>query len=462
MSQESLVADLSRLMEGEVSEEPSVLAWAAVDYGGLVRRSPRAVVRPRTPEEVARVVRYAYDRDLPISPRAGGYSFAGQALNEGGVVLDMAELCAIGPIAAGEGWYEAQAGARWRDVVKATLQHGCIPPVLTSYLGTSLGGTLSAGGIGLSSFRDGAQADQCLELEVVLHDGEIVRCSEDENRELFEHALCGFGQFGVILRARQRLRRALPLTRTYFLQYDDLSAHLADQARMIEDRRVHFIEGSVRPLLQGRRVVNGHRVPFHSWLYPMSVTVEAESVEAIDDARILAGLRFSKWVYAEDLPIGDFLMLGHTEEGEFSPQISQVFTDVLIPWSAAESFIRKVEAHIYPRMSHVEYVLLEAFSLATLTRPMFRLPDEPLILGIGLYSQPPKAHAQNNLALAKGYVDLAMSMGGTYYLTGSVLLDVPRLTRQFGERWPGLCAAKRRYDPKGLFNPGLFVQNGAG
>jgi cytokinin dehydrogenase len=462
MSQESLISDLSRLIEGEVSEEASALDRASVDYGGLIRRSPRAVVRPRTADDVSRTVRYAYERDLPVSPRGGGYSFSGQALNEGGVVLDMAELCAIGPVEPREEWFEAQAGARWKNVVKATLQHGRIPPVLTSFLGTSVGGTLSAGGVGFSSFRYGAQVDQCLELEVVLHDGEIARCSQEENADLFEHALCGFGQFGVITRARVRLRKALPHTRTYFLQYNDLDAHLADQVRLIEEKRVDFIEGILQPCFHGRRAVNGRRALLLSSIYPLNLTVEAESAEAIDDSRVLADLHFSKWVYAEDLSIADFLMLGHTDEGDFSPRIAQVFTDVLIPWSAAESFIRKVEAHVYPRMLQVEYVRMGALTLDTLTRPMLRIPQEPLILGIGLYSQVPKALGENNLAVAKGYMDLAVSMGGTYYLPGSVRLDEARLARHFGDRWPTLCEVKRRYDPKGLFNPGLFVQDGAG
>src|ERR1700724_415789 len=451
-----LKADLRRLIGGEVTDSPVALAEVAVDYGGIVRKSPRILVRPGCAEEVARVVKYAYDRDLSISPRAGGYSFGGQALNEGGVIIDMSELRAIGPIHAQEGWFEAEAGAQWHEAVKATLQQGWIPPVLTSYLRTSVGGTLSAAGFGFSSFRYGTQADYCLELEIVHHSGEIVRCSREETTDLFEHALCGFGQFGIITRARQRLRRAPPHVRTYFLQYDDLNAHLADQAVLVEEKRAHFMDGMLRPCYHGQRLINGRRVPLHSYLYPLNVTVEADGAAAIDDAEVLADLSFSKWIYAEDLSIADFILLAHTEQQAFTPKVAQVFTDALLPWSALEGFIRKVETHIHPQIVNVEHTVLWPMNTETITASMLKVPKEPLIMGVGLYSRVPAAYAAQTLAVAQGYVDLAMSMGGTYYLTGSVRLDEARLERQFGEAWPGVREVKQRYDPKGLFNPGFF------
>ncbi len=39
------------------------------------------------------------------------------------------------------------AGATWRDLLDATLARGLTPPVLTNYLGLSIGGTIAVGGI---------------------------------------------------------------------------------------------------------------------------------------------------------------------------------------------------------------------------------------------------------------------------------------------------------------------------
>ena len=63
-------------------------------------------------------------------------------------------------------------------------------------------------GLGVASFRYGTQADNVDELEVVTGTGEIVTCSREQNRDLFDVVRCGLGQFGVITRAKVRLRKA--------------------------------------------------------------------------------------------------------------------------------------------------------------------------------------------------------------------------------------------------------------
>jgi cytokinin dehydrogenase len=460
MTHSGLIADLSRLIGGAVTDAPDAIGEVSTDFGQFVHKRPRAVVRPENASDVARVIKYAYDRDLAISPRAGGNSFGGQSLNEGGVVIDMRAMRALDSINAEAGWFEADAGLTWNDVVEETLRRGLVPPVLTSYLMTSLGGTHSAAGFGSSSFRRGTQIDHCLALEIVHHSGEVVRCSADENAELFEHALGGYGQFGVITRVRHRLRKALPHTRTYFLRYDDIGALLADEARLSEEKRVDFIHSMISPCYQGNRVSNGRRSPLHTFLYPMNVTVEAESADAIDDDRVLADLQFGRHVYSEDLSTRDFNLLGRAEDKVASPRVANIFTDVLVPWPVLERLIRAVEAHIFPKIVNVDHMLLWPVAHQSAKRPMVRLPDDPLVMGFGVYSRVPNAFAQATVAVAQGFVDLAMKMGAKYYLTGSARLDAARLSAQFGDAWPPVREIKRRYDPKGLFNPGFFQWQG--
>jgi cytokinin dehydrogenase len=86
-----------------------------------------------------------------------------------------------------------------------TLTHGYTPPVLTDYLRLTVGGTLSVGGVSGTSWRYGAQVDNVEELTVVTGAGKTVKCSESENRSLFEAVLAGQGQCGVMVGARLRL-----------------------------------------------------------------------------------------------------------------------------------------------------------------------------------------------------------------------------------------------------------------
>ncbi len=456
MSDSNLKSDLAQYVSGVILDDPEDLASYSVDYGGVFSKAPRIVVQPTSVEEAARVVGYAYQQDLPITARSHGFSFAGQALNEGGLILDMKKLCKIGPIDVERECIEVEAGTLWAALVADTVPQGWIPPALTSYVRTSIGGTLSAAGFSMSTFRYGTQIDHCLELDVILHTGDTVHCSLEENRELFEHVLGGFGQFGIIARSWQRLRRVGKHTRTYYLLYDDLSAHLDDQVRLTQEKKVHFLDAMVRPCYHGLRVVDGRRMPFHSHLYPMNITVETEDLETISDEEILQDLGHSKWIYAEDLGTQEFILLGHTED-QNTPKIAEIFVDVLIPWSGLEGFIRKMETHIFSRIIHVEHTILWPMCRDNLTRPMLRIPDDDMFMGIGLYSRVPKSAVAPTVAASQAFIDLALQMGGTYYLTGTVRFDAKRFEKQFGDAWPKVREVKRRYDPKGLFNPGFFV-----
>ena len=65
------------------------------DWGRWLFRTPGAVARPRTTEQVAELVRWCREHGVTITPRAQGHSQSGQSTNEGGVVLDITAMDTI-------------------------------------------------------------------------------------------------------------------------------------------------------------------------------------------------------------------------------------------------------------------------------------------------------------------------------------------------------------------------------
>lgn len=89
---------------------------------------------------------------------------------------------------------------------------------MSGYTGLTVGGVLSVGGCPLSN-DEGAVVDRVRELTVVTGTGDLVRCSPTANRDLFDAALGGLGQCGIIVRALLDLVPAKPMARTYLLHY---------------------------------------------------------------------------------------------------------------------------------------------------------------------------------------------------------------------------------------------------
>lgn len=194
--------------ESKLVRDDDACRAVATDYGGCLHRVPRAVIRANGVDDVVQAVRYAAEHGVQLAARGAAHSTHGQSQVENGLVLDLRGLDQVLDLTPAS--VLVQAGALWRDVARAALTIGRTFPVFTDYLGATVGGTLSAGGVGSRTWQLGAQTDHVLELEVVTGAGELVRCSPHEHRDLFDAVRCGLGQFGVITSARLALIPAEP------------------------------------------------------------------------------------------------------------------------------------------------------------------------------------------------------------------------------------------------------------
>jgi len=277
---------------GEWHTDDARLTSAAEDFGHCVHAKPAAVLVPRSAAEIQEAVSFAAARGLPIAARGAGHSTYGQGQADGGIVVDMTGLNAVHEVEPGH--VVVDAGALWSDVVDAVLPQLRTPPVLTDFLGTTVGGTLSAGGFGGASHRHGLQTDNVVALEVVTGTGARLTCSETENRDLFDRVRGGLGQFGVITRATLRLAPAADRTRWYKLWYDDLALFLSDQARLVREGLADHVEG---------RIVAGQS---GSWRYRLDLAQHFSSPP--DDRTLIRGLRHERGTeHVEDLPHAEFL-----------------------------------------------------------------------------------------------------------------------------------------------------------
>ena len=159
---------------------------------------------------------------LTVAARGNGHSVNGQAMADGGLVLDMPamkddfELVLIN----GQPYVDVSGGALWEDVLRwCVTKFSLAPRSFTDYLSLTVGGTLSVGGVGGQTFRYGPLASNVTSLNVVTGKGELLVCSETENTELFFGALGGLGQFGIITRARIVLQQAPDMVRNFDTQY---------------------------------------------------------------------------------------------------------------------------------------------------------------------------------------------------------------------------------------------------
>lgn len=426
-------------LDGELSFDPATRAEYANDYGRIVHEQPLAVLRPGSVRDISSMVTLARRFGLKVAARGQGHQPFGQAQVSGGIVIDMRSLQQVHSYTANS--VAVDAGASWRALLQATLGYGLAPPILTKFLGLTVGGTLAIGGVGLTSLRHGAQVDQALELQVVTGDGSVVTCSTDRQRDLFDATLAGQGQCGIVTRATLRLERAPAQVREYVLPYRDVQTLVEDGARVTQDGR---FDGAVALVLSMKG----------QWSYALTPIRHFTPPEAPDDAALLADLRFVRgseqmrdvgyFDYLDEMPPIDFTQ-SHADLGLFMPQAATI------------SFVGKALPRLTPdALGGVQGVRMFFWKRASFTRPLFRLPDEQLVCYAALLRSP-TSDAEvlaRMLAGNRTLYDENRRAGGTLYPFAAVELTQEDWRHHYGEQWSELAKAKRRYDPDAIFASG--------
>jgi FAD/FMN-containing dehydrogenase len=162
-------------LDGELRFDNEARAAAADDFGHIVHKTPEGALLPGSAQDVATTIRWASELGHTIVPQGQRHSVYGRAQVSDGIVIDMSRLHTVHAV-----WDDrvvVDAGAKWSEVLAATLPQGLTPPVLTGYLELSVGGTLVVGGVGDTTSRYGVQSDNVLELDVVTGAGQKVTCS---------------------------------------------------------------------------------------------------------------------------------------------------------------------------------------------------------------------------------------------------------------------------------------------
>ncbi|MFF8268488.1 FAD-binding protein [Streptomyces sp. NPDC016562] len=433
-------------LDGELCRDEAALDAASTDFGGLVHRRPAAVLKPGSAEDVAAMVRYCRERGLHVAARGQGHSTHGQAQVPSGLVIDLSTLNSI---EIRDDTAVVQSGAVWSALVRATLAVGLTPPVFTDYLELSIGGTLSAGGLGGQIGRYGTQADNVLELQVVTGEGELTTCSPTVRPDLFRAVLGGLGQCGLITRATIPLVRAPRSVRLYTLTCPSVEALTAQQAELIGEGRFDYLVGQVQsPSGEG-------------WTY----VIEAAAYDATraDDARLTGDLEHLA-VQAQDLPYFEFLdriaPLVETLKSIGEWQRPHPWYDSLLPASSVDAVVTTTLASLKSRsLGASAVILLYPVLTEKCATPLPVMPDEELAYLFSLLktASPGADSPEEMVAANRTQYDATVHAGGHWYPIGSVPLTRADWVRHFGGFWGEFMAARRRYDPDGILTPGQRI-----
>ena len=165
-------------------------------WNGMIDKRPALIARCSSTQDVVAAVNFARERDLLVAVRGGGHNVAGNAVCDGGIVIDLSHMKSV-RVDAGARIASAEPGLVWGEFDSATHQHGlAMPGGIQST--TGIAGFTLGGGFGWLTRRYGLTCDHLLSADVVTAGAHVLKANRDENPDLFWGLRGGGGNFGVV------------------------------------------------------------------------------------------------------------------------------------------------------------------------------------------------------------------------------------------------------------------------
>ena len=177
-------------------------------WNAMVDKHPAAVIRAAESDDVVRAVDFARDRQLLLSIRGGGHNIAGNAVCDGGLMIDLSAMKSV-RIDPSNRTARVEPGVLLAEFDKEAQAFGLATPLGINST-TGVAGLTLGGGFGWVSRKLGLTVDNLLSADVVLAEGALVHASPNENEDLFWAIRGGGGNFGVVTSFEFRLHPVGP------------------------------------------------------------------------------------------------------------------------------------------------------------------------------------------------------------------------------------------------------------
>ena len=186
------------LQPGDEGYDAARMVW-----NGMIDKHPALIARCAGVSDVISSVHFARRNGLLVAVRGGGHNVAGNAVCDGGIVIDLSPMNGIrvDPIARTA---RAEAGATWGHLDHETQAFGLATTGGTVST-TGIAGLTLGGGLGWLMGTQGLACDNLLSADVITADGTLLTASPTENPDLFWGVRGGGGNFGVVTSFEYRL-----------------------------------------------------------------------------------------------------------------------------------------------------------------------------------------------------------------------------------------------------------------
>jgi FAD/FMN-containing dehydrogenase len=259
---------------------------------------PDVVVRPANLSHVSGIMEYAYQKNIPVTPRGGGsWGLGGVLPIGGGIVIDLSGMNRIIEVNIEDEYVTLETGIEWKRLNDRIKKHGFhVGACPTSAPVATVGGYISTGGSsGIGVSRHGTIGEHIISLKVVLPDGKVIQTSPWDSWVFVGSE----GTLGIVCEATLKIFKTNKMKHMLF-GFDNLNAGLKAVMKLTELNPYYFTfmdEGFIRLLNK-----KGSLLPENKMICAVTLDLEDEEQKEQEKtvATICHGTRFSDGIAEEE------------------------------------------------------------------------------------------------------------------------------------------------------------------
>ena len=458
------------------SEESPIKLWQSGgfinDASCLNKTSIYGISKVKTDGDIRNALQFARRNGLKVTVAGQRHSMGGQSFSYGGLILDMRDFNGIELNRSGM-VLTAQSGATWAQIQPILDRAGLSVKAMQSINVPTVGGTLSVNAHGIAH-DPGQIAPTVKSLRIMLSDGEIKTANPTLNSELFRLTLGGYGLFGVILNADlDVVPNEVYEWKTQYMKYTDFPEYYRKN-----------VEGNGRiGLAYGRLSVSPGsyltEVAFHTyekrdWSRPIPSLeplghdwfvrlVLNLSKTGNTGRRIRWGLE--KYVEPKVYPClsrnqamirGEGCLVTRNREmadsmGYLKDRLddTDILQEYFVPYAKMTQFVDGLRTVVNNADANLLNVTIRIVHRDTITALPYATEDMfAFVLYFNQKLDEPDSERLRSVTI--DLINLTLRLNGTYYLPYQLYYSM----QQLRSAYPGIdqfFAAKRKYDPTGLF-----------
>lgn len=416
---------------------------------------------PKNIDDLSTVIAYA---KYPISIAAGRFSQGGQIAARNGVVIDIAALNRIVSLDVAAKKITVEPGVTWRQIQEAIDPYGLSVKVMQSYNDFMVGGSLSVNVHG-RDLAYGPLVETVESIKIMLANGTIINASRTENNDLFAAAIGGYGAVGLIVEITLTLTKNEKLERhVAYMPIEDYPKYFCDMVKKDSTAVLHNAN------LYPNEFTHVTSITWSKTDKPLDVERRMQKYRRFHwvsmlEEQLLRRLSFLKlWRPSIELErIQNPVVVWRNYEMSYSVRTLEplmrfptttVLNEYFVPMDKLISFVKGLRDIVHEHDVNILNVSIRYVPKNTETLLTYSPQD---MFALVCYINIPNLVKQLDLSetWTRKLIDLAISLGGTYYLPYQLHGTHEQLNLAY-PRFNEFVAVKKKYDPQNKFSNELL------